>query len=482
MIRTLFAEGLVKPGRLASFSDGIEALGAASRPFDPERVAQSCGIPASEISSLAREFAASPAAVCYGRLGACQQEFGATSAWLINALNAITGNLDRAGGSLFPKPAVDIVTVGSLLNQKGSFARWRTRVRGLPEFGGQFPSAALAEEIETPGDGRVRALIVSAGNPALSAPNGARLAKALPRLDFMVAMDFYHNETTAHADVILPPVCALERDHFDVVFRAFGVRNTARYTTPLIDPPPDSLEEWQIYCRLGQRIAAHHGGARGLIDRLRMRVLERITPRRVLSLLLRLGPYGLRLSDLRTEEHTRDLGPLKPCLPRRLATPRKRIQLAPAIFQADITRLAEKLAAPGDPGELVLIGRRQLRSNNSWMHRFSRLEAHDNRCTLLMHPGDAAVRGLRDCDIVEIRGRAGATTVQLEISSSVMPGVVSLPHGFSHASLNDVTDDLRLDNMSGTAAFSGTPVSVAAVNRSSIEDRQFERREHAGIS
>lgn len=460
LVNTLFAENLADPGRLAAFTDGIDALRGASAPFLPERVSSRVGIAPADIRGIARKFAASPAGVCYGRVGVCTQEFGAACQWLINAMNILTGNLDRTGGAMFPKPAVDIVRVGTVLGQRGSYARWHSRVRKLPEFAGQLPVAALAEEIETPGRGKVRALITSAGNPVLSTPNGGRLDAALSHVDFMVSIDFYLNETTRHADVILPPTCALERDHYDVVFRAFGVRNTARYTHAVVDGGAGTLHDWQIYCRLGARICAHRGGLRHSLRRMRLQAVERITPRSILGILLRAGPHRLHVETLESEAHTRDLGPLTPCLPGRLGTPKKRIQLAPQVFEAAVRRLELQLDTRLAPDVLTLIGRRQLRSNNSWMHRFSRLEGANNRCTLLIHPDDARARGLVSGELAEVRSRTGKVVAEVEISQTMSRGVVSLPHGYGAVSANQLTDDLCLDELTGTAALNGIAVVV----------------------
>jgi anaerobic selenocysteine-containing dehydrogenase len=357
-------------------------------------------------------------------------------------------------------------------------------VRGLPEFGGEYPAAALAEEIDTPGRGQVRALVTSAGNPVLSTPNGGRLETALAQLEFMVAIDIYLNETTRHAHLILPPTSALEHDHYDLVFHVLAVRNTAKYSPALFAPQGDTRHDWQIFLELARRLDIAKGG-NSLGRRLLRSALGAIGTRGVLDLLLRAGshgsgfwPWGRGLSLRRLEDapHGIDLGPLEPCLPERLATPGRRIDLAPAALVADLERLRARLGAADLGSGLRLIGRRDLRSNNSWMHNSERLVKGRDRCTLLMHPEDAARQGLADGQAVSVRSRAGTVRAALHVTGDVMPGVVCLPHGWGHhregarlrvarahagASLNDLTDEQRVDALCGTAAFSGTPVEVA---------------------
>ena len=488
ILHVLFDEGLVRPGRVAAFTDGLDAVRDAVRAFPPSRVADTTRIPAGDIRKLAREFAAAPAAVCYGRVGISTQEFGGLACWLVNVINVVTGNLDREGGSMFTRPAADLVALATRIGQRGRFATRKSRVRGLPEFGGEWPVAVLGEEIETPGPGQVRAAITVAGNPVLSTPNGARLARALGTLDFMVSVDFYLNETTRHAHLILPPVGPLERDHYDLAFHILAVRNTAKYSPALYAPPPDGRTDWEILLDLSRRIEAARGaGSRA--SRLSHAALRRLGPRGVLDLLLRLGPYGprpwrwggLTLRRLERAPHGIDLGPLQPCLPARLSTRDRRLHLAPPPLLADIPRAEAALGR--QRAALELIGRRDLRSNNSWMHNCERLMHGRDRCTLQMSPADAAERGLSDGARVRVRSRAGEVEVALQVTDAMRPGVVSLPHGWGHhrpgtrlrvaaahagASANDVTDDLFVDVLSGNAALSGVPVEVCLA-------RQVER-------
>ncbi len=488
LLHTIFADGLADPGRLAAFTDGLDALAKLAAPFAPETVAAATGIPAAQMRQLAHDFCAAETAVAYGRIGASTQAFGGLTHWLINALNVVTGNLDRPGGAMFTLPAVDIVGLTGLTGAVGSYGRWRSRVRGLPEFAGELPVAALAEEILTPGEGQIRALVVNAGNPVLSTPNGRQLDEALAGLEFMVAIDIYVNETTRHAHIILPPTTGLETEHYDVVFHALAVRNTAKYSPALFAAGPEARHDWQIFRELRNRwegvTQADRHTVLGKLDFFR-----RLPPHKLLDLALRFGPYGswgghrrkdgLTLRQLQQNPHGIDLGPLQCCLPQRLYTANKRINLTPEPLVADLDRLKTTLGPEvGNGRSLVLIGRRQLRSNNSWMHNSPRLMKGRNRCTLLLHPDDAAARQISDGQIVRLSSRVGQVDVSVELTDDMMPGVVSLPHGWGHGregvrlatavahpgvSLNDLTDDQVIDALTGNAAFSGLPVTVEPI-------------------
>ncbi len=487
LVHTLFAEERVRPGRLGDCTDGLHVLADAVKPFSPEGVAARTGLEATAIRALARDFAAAPSAVAYGRVGVCAQEFGGLASWLVNALNVLTGNLDRPGGAMFTRPAADLVALAARIGQRGHFDKGRSRVRGLPEFSGEWPVATLAEEIETPGPGQVRALITNAGNPVLSAPNGARLERALATLEFMVSIDVYRNETTRHAHLILPPAFGLERSHYDLVFGTLAVRNTAKYSPALFPPTPGARHDWQILLELAGRLETARDGGR-VAGRLRRAVLRALGPDGLVGLLLRFRPRGpglvpfgrgLTLGRLKKQPHGADLGPLEPCLPGRLYTRAKRIDLAPARLVDDLRRAVRSLSAEGiADGALELIGRRELRSNNSWMHNCERLVRGRDRCTLLMNPEDAKGRRLTSGQRVRVTSRVGSLEVALEVSDAIRPGVVSLPHGWGHGragtdlrvanavpgvSLNDLTDELRVDPLSGNAAFSGVPVEVRSL-------------------
>ena len=461
-------------GPLASFTDGVSTLETLVAEFSPERVAPLTGVSAPVIRELADAFFKAPAAAWYGRIGTCTQEFGGLTTWLINVVNIVTGRLDQPGGVLFPNPAVDLPAVADRLERRGSFGRYHSRVRGAPEFSGELPTATLCEEIETPGDGQIRGLITVAGNPVLSSPDGARLGRALAGLDLMVSIDIYVNETTQHAHYILPPTFGLERSHYDLAFHALAVRNTAKWSPPLFARGPEARHDWEILNELAKRLARTAQKKRWS-RRVQTSLAGWLGPDRVIDLLLRLGPYPLTRRHLERSVHGVDLGPLSPSLPGRLCTPEKRIRLVPDIYQADLARLRAKFDATPKNGTLALIGRRELLSNNSWMHNSHRFVKGSKRCTLQMHPDDAAARQLRDGDRVKVQSSVGAVEVPLEVSDEMMVGVVSMPHGWGHdapggrlsiaqtragASVNNITDRAQVDELTGTARFSGVPVSV----------------------
>jgi len=490
LLHVVFEEGLTAIGPLAAFTNGVEIIANLVADFPPDKVASITGIDSGQIRLLAREFAGSDAAVCYGRIGVSTQEFGGVCQWLINVLNIVTGNLDRPGGAMFTLPAFDPVSAPESLAPRGSFARWHSRVRKLPEFSGELPVVTLAEEILTEGPGQIKALVTSAGNPVLSTPNGRELDRALAGLEFMASIDFYINETTRHAHIILPPSSSLERAHYDLVFHLLAVRNTTKFSPALFEPDAETRHDWEIFLELQTRMELQ-----GVFGGVKRNLIKRFFgPERILDLGLRFGPYGAKLNPfskgltlrkLKKVPHGIDLGPLRSCLPGRLRTSDKRIELAPDVLVQDVERVKAKLlnAAPlHSNGDLLLIGRRQLRSNNSWMHNSQRLakgQPENSRCTILMHPTDAAQRELRAGQAVSVRSRVGSVVVPVEVSEEMMPGVVSIPHGWGHdrlgvrlqvaqqhagASINDVTDNLAIDAVCGTAAFNGTWVRVDATN------------------
>lgn len=460
----------------AELADGLDGLRTAVARFTPELVATPTGIAAETIRRLAHDFRTARTGVAYGRIGTSVQPYGTLCAWLINALNTVTNNLDRAGGAMFPMPPFDprwlprAMSVGP-----GSYARWRSRVRGLPEVGGELPVSTMAEEMLTPGEGQLRALVTSAGNPVLSTPNGAQLDRALAGLDFMVSIDPYLNETTRHAHLILPPPSPLERLHFDVVFPMLAVRTVARHAPAVFEPGADARHDWQIFVELGKRLDALRGAPMG--QRVTWAAMQALGPERLLDLGLRLGARGgltgLTLKKVAAHAHGMDLGPLEPVFPSRLKTKSKRVQLAPPELVADLSRL-DALLTEQSTG-LVLINRRHTRDCNSWLHNAAKLVSGPARCTLLMHPDDAKARALEPGAQVTVRSRVGVVTVAVEVTDRMMKGVVSLPHGYGHGregmqlqvasahagvSVNDLSDELRVDPLSGNAALSGVPVHV----------------------
>lgn len=487
MLHVILADGTPRLGRLAGRCDGLGELQALAAQWTPARCAPHAGVAAGEIARLAREFAAAPSAVAYGRVGVCHKTTGSVTHWLINSLNTVTGNMDNPGGAMFPNGPIDVVTVIERVLGKPHWGRYHQRVSGLPEFADELPVAGLADEILTPGEGQVRGMFLYAGNPVLSTPGGARLDAAMAQLEWCVAVDMYVTETTRHADVILPPVAHLERADIDIVFPALSVRNQMRYNPAALAPAPGGKTDWEILMALAARVGR---GLAGLIGNAALRVLgPLLTPERVTDLALASGPYGrlrsrrgLSVSKLRRSPHGIDLGPLEPNLPRLLRTEGGRVQLAPPVMLAEAANLeahaAEREAQLRDGYDLRLIGRRSLRSNNSWMHNSRRLMKGSDRCTALLHPDDALERGLSDGQRVRVASTVGAIELPLELSEEMRPGVVSVPHGFGHggggvgwrlaaahpgASVNDVTDPAIVDRLTGNAAFSDVPVRVEAV-------------------
>ncbi|WP_223505190.1 molybdopterin oxidoreductase family protein [Pseudomonas sp. GL-RE-29] len=465
LLNTLFAEGLTRASHLPI--DGLEEVRAAVANFTAEAMSPLCAVPAEQIRQLARDFAAAPTAVCYGRMGVSTQAFGTLCHWVVQLINLVTGNLDRVGGALCTEPAVDLVASTS----GGHFNLWQSRVSGRPEYAGELPVSALAEEMLTEGEGQVRALITVAGNPVLSTPNGRQLEQALDGLEFMVSVDLYINETTRYADLILPSTSALENDHYDTTFNMFAVRNVSRFNRAILAKPEGALHDWEIFVGLAKAFAAKTG----------KELKPTIAPAQMIDRGLRMGMYGdnsehkLSLATLFDHPHGVDLGALKSNLAPRLKTANQRIQAAPAAILADLARFAALQAPAAD--ELLMIGRRHVRSNNSWMHNYHRLVKGKPRHQLLMNPDDLASRGLSDGQKVRVSSRVGVIEVEVLGSLDMMKGVVSLPHGWGHArpgvqmtiasgqpgsSANDLTDECQLDELSGNAALNGVPVTVAA--------------------
>ncbi|MFJ5613343.1 molybdopterin-dependent oxidoreductase [Streptomyces sp. NPDC093221] len=515
MVRTLFAEGLADPGELTPWLSGVAEVRDLVTDFAPEAVAAYCDVPADDIRALARELAAAGRAVVYGRLGSTAVEFGTLASWAVDVLNALTGNLDRPGGAMFPLAATARAPRPPGPGKGFRVGRWHSRVSGHPEVKGELPAAALAEEIDTPGDGRLRALVVVAANPVLSAPDGLRLDRALDGLDFMVSVDPYLNETSRHADVVLPPPPPAQSAHYDFAFSTLAVRNTVRYSPPAVPLEDGLLDEPEIHARLILAVLGHtrgQGAAPALVDE--QAVVRKLTAEtgdphspvhgrdvaelsaalggrtgyeRRLDMMLRLGPYGdgfgadpdgLTLARVLDRPHGIDLGPLRPRVPEVLRTPSGTVELAPEAIAADLPRLRAAVTRGADGEGLVLIGRRHLRSNNSWMHNVPALTGGTNRCTVQIHPVDAARLGLADGALALIKGDGGEITAAVEITDALRPGVVSVPHGWGHdregtrlteaarepgVNVNQLLDGTRLDPLSGTAVLNGFPIRMEAV-------------------
>ncbi|MEU3608205.1 molybdopterin oxidoreductase family protein [Streptomyces sp. NPDC035033] len=501
LVHTLFAEDLAAPGPLADRTEGIDRVRDAVREFTPEAVAPVCELDPGTIRAVARELAAAPAAAVYGRMGSSTVAHGTLANWLVDVLNVLTGNLDRPGGALFPRSATAPAPRPAGPGRGFVLGRRHSRVSGHPEVKGEFPLAALAEEIDTPGEGRVRAVITIAANPVLSAPDGLRLDAALDGLDLLVCVDPYLNETTRHADVLLPPPPPSQSAHFDFAFNGFAVRDQVRYTPAAVPLEAGRMDECEIHARLVLAVSGMHGAPPSAVDDLAVdttlakAVTQPHSPaygadpkefaagltgangaERRLDLMLRLGPYGLTLDELKAHPHGIDLGPLKPRLDEVLKTRSGRIELLPDPIAADLPRLRAALAAVPEPGTLRLVGRRHLRSNNSWLHNTPALTGGSNRCTLQVHPDDAGRLRLADGAPARIKGAGGELTAEVEVTDAVRPGVVSLPHGWGHdrpgtrlavaaarpgVNVNQLLDGTLLDPLSGTAVLNGFPVEVA---------------------
>ncbi|WP_439032586.1 molybdopterin-dependent oxidoreductase [Gordonia terrae] len=514
VVQCLFDEGLVADdlGGIAAHVIGVEDVRRELSDLTPERVAPHCGVAAEDIRALARSIAGSPTTAVYGRMGTTTVEFGTLGSWLIDVVNILTGNYDRPGGVMFPLAPTAPSPRPPRAGRGFRTGRWRSRVSGHAEVGGELPAVAMAEEFETPGDGRLRALVTVSGNPVLSAPNGGRLGRALDSADFVVCVDPYLNETTRHAHVILPPPRPSQSPHFDAILNNLAVRATARYSPPVLPLAAGRPDEIEIVARLILGLSGAGVGADpGLVDEqviaatLSKEVTDPHSPvagrsvesliamlpeapghQRRLDMQLRIGAYGdafgtrdgLTFADLLAAPHGIDLGPMRPRLPGVLRTASGKVELAPDPLIGDLERLRSALDARGEgvgaEGRLLLVGRRHLRSNNSWMHNLPALTGGTNRCTLLMHPDDADRLGISD--VAKVRGAGGSLTVPVEITSDIRPGVASLPHGWGHdvdgmqlsvataepgVNVNDLNDGTVLDPLSGTVVLNGLPVEIA---------------------
>ncbi|SHK66675.1 Anaerobic selenocysteine-containing dehydrogenase [Marinobacter antarcticus] len=465
LVHTLFDEQRVNLGHLESRIHGLDSLAEAVKPYSPETVADACGMEATAIRELAREMATAKSAVCYSRMGASTQSFGGLCQWLNNVLNILTGNFDRRGGAMFPQPVFDLVR-----DKKGkpsSYGRYESRVRKLPYFNNEFPVATLADEILTPGEGQIRAMITVAGNPVLSAPGGMRLEEAFDALEFMVSVDIYLNETTRHADIILPATTGLEVPHFDVFFNSFAVRNTAKFSEPMFEKSPDQKHDWEIL----RDLALHLTG----------REDDGVTPEMMLDAGLKHGAYGaqgMSLDKLKDNPHGLDLGPLQPCLEQRIQTEDGLIRIAPQLYLDDLKRLDESGFSSREQDcdyPFSMISRRLPRSHNTWTQNSHRLVKGKNPCTVQMNTADAQKLGLTDGQNALVVSSTGKIQLPVEFNDDMFEGVISIPQGWGHnrantamtvaesqpgVSMNDITDSQRIDALTGNAAFNGTRVAV----------------------
>lgn len=546
ILHVIFCEQLQKVTALADQLEGLDLLQDAVAEFSPEVVAEATGINAEQIISLAHEFCGAERAAAYGRVGVATSPFSGLNAWLIYVLNIVTGNLDREGGLMFPLPAIDLVGLAGAAGETGTFNRWQSRVRSFPEFAGEIPVVSMAEEILTEGPQQIRTMIIHAGNPVLSVPNGQELDEAFQQLDFLVCVDIYLNETTRHADIILPPTGPFEHGHYDLAMHTVAVRNTVKYSPPLITPPLGSLHDWEILAELTARLESKTRRST-IAAKAKLSLIKSLGDEGILDWMLRLGPYGmgfntihigskllesvsalnparnlmgrglrafagrskafqrllgasayrgldpdvdcpddnpsvdLDLKKLKDNPHGVDLGPLQPQLQQRIFTESGKIQLVPALYLNDLARLKSDLLDTSSDDEkypLLLIGRRHIRCNNSWMHNSQRLVKGKNRCDLMISEVDAERLGLEPGDAAEISTRVGSITLPVVITADMMPGVVSVPHGWGHdkegsglkvaakrpgISVNDITDNQIADDLTGMAIINGVPVNVVPI-------------------
>lgn len=540
IVHTLFRTDKVNLGKAQNYTQGINILRNMVMGFSPEKVEKHVGINAKIIRQIASDFADAKRACFYGRFGISTQNFGGLSCWLIYVINTITGNLDRKGGMMFTQPAIDFAGLGQLVGETGTFNTRTSRVRKLPEFNGEYPAVTMADEMLTPGDGQIKAMVLAAGNPVLSVPNGEKVAQGLAQCEFVVAIDFYMNESTQHADIILPPTGPLEHSHYDLIFHGLAVRNTVKYSPPLFAPAPDTRHDWQIYLELTRRMEARSPlswakseakyqilnalRADGLLDLLirtgpygsqipqfsdlQERIVDllydRLSPRSAARLALDLSPYSYRTKDrahflsikkLEEHPHGLDIGPLESCLPDKLATKNKQLNLVPKIYLKDVSRLQQQMeTARGQNSEtFYLIGRRHIRSNNSWLHNSQRLVKGKNRCTALIHSDDAKRLNIADGDLITVSTYSGEIEIPAEVTDRIMPSVISIPHGWGHGkagtklavanehagvSVNDITDDRAIDQLTGVAALSGQPVTVSKIKKQEniyrLNDKRIE--------
>jgi anaerobic selenocysteine-containing dehydrogenase len=462
IIHVLFAEHKVKLGKNADFTEGVGVLQNVTADFSPEKMAFHTGISAENIRHLALDFANANSAVCYGRVGVSTQAFGGLCQWLINCINILTDNFDTQGGAMFTKPAIDILQG---MKPRNILGRWKSRVRQLNEFMGELSVSVMAEEILTEGEGQIKAMITNCGNPILSTPNGEQLDKAFSQLDFMVSIDIYLNETSRHAHIILPPATGLETSHYDITFNMLSIRNTAKYSPAIFEKSENAKYDWEIMQEIAHRMAGEGD-------------FKAKKPEKVVDLGLQFGPYPLNLEDLIENPSGFDLGELQSCFPERLIHDDKKIQLSPEILVNDLERLkktVENSCSKYSEHPWQLIGRRHQRDCNSWLHNSEKLMKGRNRCTLMMNPEDALSLGISDKTLVKVSSRVGSVEVLAEITDDMMRGVMSLPHGYGHGrkginlevaekyagvSVNDLTDELVLDDLTGNVAFSNVMVQV----------------------
>jgi len=467
LLYVIFEQGIDEKTHLSSHLKGLEEIKEIIKKYPPQKTAAIIGIDSLEIQKIAKNFMNSKTAVCYGRMGVSTQEFGGICQWLINVINIVTNNMDKAGGAMFTEAAIDLVFMTGMQGKVGNFDRYRSRVHDLPEYSGELPVATLADEMIVEGEGQIKMLICTAGNPVLSTPNGKKLEKALEGLDFMVSIDIYLNETSKYANIILPSTNGLETLHYDLVFHQLAIRNTAKLSEVLFEKDENQKHDWQILNELTERITGKKNP---------------LTPEMMLDNMFKFSSYkaaNLSVKKLKENPSGIDLGALQPLLTKRIFTQDKKINISPKFFIDDLKRLDKELFNTNGEDKtnypFALIGRRHLRNNNSWLHNSKLLMKGKNRCTVLMCPKDANNLSITNHQKIRITSNVGSIELPVEISDEMKEGVLSIPHGFGHnrqgtkiklaeenagESINDLTDDYNIDKLTGNVNFSGTRVKV----------------------
>ena len=467
LLHVIFEQGIDEKTHLSNHLKGLNEIKEIVKKYPPQKTASIIGIDDFEIQKIAKDFINSETAVCYGRMGVSTQEFGGICQWLINVINIVTNNMDKVGGAMFTKPAIDLVFMTGMQGKVGNFDRYRSRVHDLPEYSGELPVATLADEMLVKGEGQIKMLISTAGNPVLSTPNGKKLEKALEQLDYMVSIDIYLNETSKYANIILPSTNGLETLHYDLVFHQLAIRNTAKLSEVLFEKDENQKHDWQILNELTERITGNKNS---------------LTPEKMLDSMFQFSSYkdaNLSVKKLKDNPSGIDLGALQPHLTKRIFTTDKKINISPKFFIDDLKRLDQELFNVEDEDKInypfALIGRRHLRNNNSWMHNSELLMKGKNRCTVLMSSKDANNLSITNHQQIRIISNVGSIELPVEISDEMKEGVLSIPHGFGHnregtkiklaeenagESINDLTDDHKIDRLTGNANFSGTRVKV----------------------
>lgn len=469
MIQQIFKQEKTDLSHVQDFIEleKIDTIKSLVKDITPETAASITGIPASTIVQLVTEFTDAESAVCYGRLGVSATEFGALSHWAINVINCLTGNFDQPGGAMLTSPAVNVAPKGS---PKKKLGRWQSRVRKLPEYGGELPSSTLAEDILTPGEGQIKGFITSCGNPVLSVPNGRKIEEAFDSLEFMVSIDIFINETTKHADIILPPATGLETPHYALAFHNLAIHNSAKYSLPVVDKSEGALYDWEIFSALIKAYNELKGEASKNAE---------FTLEQALEFALLSGKSGLTLQQLKDNPHGIDLGPLESKLPDGILNEHNLMDILPDVYHKALQKLVATKEEKANQDTMLLIGRRQLRSNNSWLHNSYRMVKGRDRCTALIHPEDAKQKNITDGELVTVTSRIGSIDIKAEITDEMMPGTVSIPHGWGHhrqgiqmdvaaqhagVSINDIIDDELVDELCGVSVINATPITIEKVN------------------